>query len=75
MKKLILIIGIIVFSITSFSQTGKWKKVFGKNSIESYQEFRNENPHSDFSDEATLKLIELVLTTLCIKNCRKSQLM
>lgn len=59
MKKLILISLILVFSFTSFSQKGKWKKAQKNNTIESYQVFVRDYPNSEFNIEAEQKLVEL----------------
>lgn len=59
MKKLILISVLLTFTATCFSQNGKWKKTQKINTIESYQEFIDKYPQSEYSDAAELKLIEL----------------
>lgn len=59
MKKLILISVLLTFSITCFSQEGKWKKAQKINTIESYQEFIDKYPQSEFYEDAKLKIIDL----------------
>lgn len=48
----------ISLSMSCFPQKGKWKKAQKINTIESYQEFLNNYPGSEFYDEAKNKLIE-----------------
>ena len=62
MKKLILISVMLVFSITCFSQKGKWKKAQKINTIESYQEFLINYPKTEYSEDAMSKLVELEFT-------------
>ena len=68
MKKLILISVMMVYSITCFSQKGKWAKTQEINTCESYQEFLEKYPNSEFYEEAKQRLIELEFNKAIQKN-------
>lgn len=59
MKRIIIIVILCVFTINSFSQTGKWKKAQKINTIEYYKDFLIKYPESEFKDDAIVKLMEL----------------
>ena len=59
MKKLIFILFILTFSLASFAQKGKYKKAQKTNTVESYQDFLNKYPDSEFSDDAKSNLLKL----------------
>lgn len=62
----------IFLSISCFPQKGKWEKVQKNNTIESYQEFLDNYPRSEFFDDAKQKLIELEYENALSKNTLKS---
>ena len=48
-----------MLSITCFSQERQWKKTLKANTISYYKWFLNKYPESEFSEEATQKIIDL----------------
>jgi hypothetical protein len=45
--------------MNNFSQEGKWKKAQKENTVESYRNFLQKYPTSEYSDDAQLQVIEL----------------
>lgn len=59
MKKLIAISTLLVFCTVCFSQNVDWNKAKQENTVESYQDFLDNYPSSEYSESAKSALLEL----------------